>query len=316
MNIERKRPFPSKRNSCFICSNSSGKILEKDGYSHFLCDDCGHIIVTPTPSQDFLNLLYESNYEYTSCERSSSSIQKSYGWMNKLEISKECNILDVGCADGVLLDYLKNMGFKNLFGIEISCKLSEIARLKGHQIVNGDLSRNFFENQTFDLIHIGDVIEHMIDPAKMLSQLKNILTRDGYIVITTPNMDSLWSKITLLISEVTGLPWSSLTPPPHHQQNFTQKSLKLLIEKLGFRVVSEYSSSHSIFYELGSLHLRRNFLKTKSVLNLFKLLMGYGLYVLCHLLCLILLPIFGEKFKLTFVIENSIGSTETYNLAQ
>jgi 2-polyprenyl-3-methyl-5-hydroxy-6-metoxy-1,4-benzoquinol methylase len=315
VNLERKDPSRPSETSCFICSNSSGKILEKDGYFHFLCYDCGHIKVTPTPSQEFLNLLYDSNYEYTSCERSSSSIQKSYGWIDKLETSKEYNILDVGCADGVWLDYLKNMGFKNLFGIEISFQLSEIARLKGYQIVNGDLSRNFFEDQTFDLIHIGDVIEHMIDPAAMLSQLKNLLTRDGYIVITTPNMDSLWSKITRLTSEVTGLPWSSLTPP-HHQQNFTQKSLKLLIENLGFRVVSKYTSSHSIFYELGSLHLRRNFLKNKNVFNLFRLLMGYGLYLLCHLLCLILLPIFGEKFKLTFVIENSIGSTETYNLAQ
>jgi 2-polyprenyl-3-methyl-5-hydroxy-6-metoxy-1,4-benzoquinol methylase len=298
----------SPETGCFICSHLVGCRLQKDGYSHFLCKNCGHTEVRPMPEKKVLIDLYEEQYQYSNQKRLGLKFKNPYRWINTFDENKKIKILDVGCADGQFLDFVKRNGFTELFGIELNKRLFNEAIQKGHKVVNGDLMEDFFKSQQFELINVGDVIEHVQDPFELVSKLKRMLTPNGKIVITTPDVASLWSKVTLRIHKATGIPWSSLTPP-HHVHNFSHKSLCLLLASSGLNVISEHSYSHNLVYELGQLHLKRKFTHSKSVMDFFRLVFGYLSYLVAHILCLCITIFVGRKFKMTLIAKPDLSTT-------
>ena len=79
-------------------------------------------------------------------------------------LKKDLNILDVGCGNGYLLKKLKNLGFKNLYGIDISKKNIESAKDKGVKCIYGDVSKKVpFNDNFFDIVIAVAVLEHLLD---------------------------------------------------------------------------------------------------------------------------------------------------------
>ncbi len=108
------------------------------------------------------------------------------------EIGKDSyKILDVGCGDAVLLYYInqRNRNYNlQLFGIDNSKDALYIAKEKNP---NGtfkiaDIYELPFEDNYFDLIISTDVIEHITNPMKMLSEIKRVGKKDSMILIGTP----------------------------------------------------------------------------------------------------------------------------------
>jgi SAM-dependent methyltransferase len=103
-------------------------------------------------------------------------------------------ILDVGCADGRLLDWYKSSSAGDrleTFGIELSEAAAAEARRRGHQVVTGrfEVDREF-EPGTFDLILAYHVIEHVDDPKAFARRAAELLAPGGLFVAATPNVDS------------------------------------------------------------------------------------------------------------------------------
>lgn len=100
------------------------------------------------------------------------------------------NVLDVGCGLGSTLLYIKSL-YKNanLYGIESN---KDLVKLADHlfNITSGDIeTMNFpYENKFFDYIILGDILEHLIDPAEFLKKIKTYLKEDGYILACIPNI--------------------------------------------------------------------------------------------------------------------------------
>jgi 2-polyprenyl-3-methyl-5-hydroxy-6-metoxy-1,4-benzoquinol methylase len=89
---------------------------------------------------------------------------------------------------------------------------------------------------TFDVAAMFDVIEHLFDPAAVISAVSRALTPDGTLVISTPNFDSA-SRIAL------GPDWAVLSPL-EHVYYFTEDSLRRLLNAAGFsqvRYVRDYA---------------------------------------------------------------------------
>ena len=103
---------------------------------------------------------------------------------NNLKI-KDKKILDVGCGAGSLAKVLKELyACKNIWGIDIS-KLGNPSRYLN--FIRGSADDMPIEDESFDYVFCSDVLEHVVDPKKVISESCRVLKSKGYLIIRTPN---------------------------------------------------------------------------------------------------------------------------------
>jgi 2-polyprenyl-3-methyl-5-hydroxy-6-metoxy-1,4-benzoquinol methylase len=97
--------------------------------------------------------------------------------------------LDVGCANGVFAHSLFSVGFREVWGVEpdAQCARRAAARLTG-VIAAPFPSAETGEHGTFDLIVFGDSLEHLQDPWTSLSAARKLLSDDGVLILSVPNV--------------------------------------------------------------------------------------------------------------------------------
>lgn len=152
---------------------------------------------------------------------------------------KNKNILDIGCYDGVFLSTIK--GGNNLFGIEASdygFKESSKKDINVKQFFFNDKDKFPFENNFFDIIVAGEIIEHIYDTDFFLEEVYRMLSPGGKFLISTPNIASFGRRLMLF----TGVnPIIELSPnecnSSGHIRYFTFKTLKNLLKKHNFKII-------------------------------------------------------------------------------
>lgn len=109
---------------------------------------------------------------------------------------KNIKILDAGCGEGHLLFEVSKLidSSNKLYGTDILDVALEKAkeRVKGGSFSLQNLESLNFKNNSFDVIMCTDVIEHIPNYKKVLSELKRVLKEDGTLIISFPN-ETLWT---------------------------------------------------------------------------------------------------------------------------
>ena len=97
-----------------------------------------------------------------------------------------------------------------------------------------------------------DSIEHMPRPMDALRAVHGLLADDGVIMLTTPNVDGVFPRLTYrLMGRRLGV-WEHPDPPGHVFQ-FSQKTLAAALERTGFAVVHEQTESIDLDHTVGAL---------------------------------------------------------------
>jgi SAM-dependent methyltransferase len=110
-------------------------------------------------------------------------------------------VLDVGCNDGSVGALLIKKD-NEVFGIEASPTVAELAVKKGLKVLTADLEKGFpFEDAFFDVVMAGEIIEHISDTDFLIEEVKRVLKHDGIFVLSTPNVASLGRRIMLLLGK-------------------------------------------------------------------------------------------------------------------
>lgn len=103
-------------------------------------------------------------------------------------------ILDIGCGTGSLIAALKDAGYKNIKGIDISEEQVSIAHQLGvSEVQQSDIQNYFSSNEeSYDLICGMDIIEHFNkdELVKLIILLKSRLRPNGKLIFRTPNLDA------------------------------------------------------------------------------------------------------------------------------
>lgn len=111
-------------------------------------------------------------------------------------------VLDVGCSNGVFLEFVKNkLGANFAVGIEFDSELILEARKKADKIIEADLDYlkiDALGEEQFDLIVLADVLEHTKEPAPVLREVLKAATNDAVIIISLPNIQH-WTAIKNLV---------------------------------------------------------------------------------------------------------------------
>lgn len=117
---------------------------------------------------------------------------------------RKMRILEIGCGCGALMEYLKSI-YPNakMYGMELVPEAAEIASYMG-EVICGDVENEHFpwEKEYFDYIILGDVLEHLMEPKKILKKLRRHLKTGGRIITSMPNMKHYSVLIPLLRYDV------------------------------------------------------------------------------------------------------------------
>lgn len=157
-----------------------------------------------------------------------------------LDKNKNACILDLGCGNGYLVNYLVTQGY-NAYGTDASEKGIAIARqTNADRFFIQDLSTGKLpgelKNLKFDTIISTEVIEHLYDPEGFLNFCKHVLNKNGEIIISTPYHGYL-KNITLSLFNK----WDAHLGPlwlGGHIKFWSKATLSRLLINAGFKVIT------------------------------------------------------------------------------
>jgi len=146
-------------------------------------------------------------------------------------------VLEVGCSVGHVTEHLVARG-NDLVGIEIDPDAAAEARRYATRVHVLDIDLvpvSDVEEGPFDVIVLGDVLEHLRDPAAAMRDLAGLLTPDGSFVISVPNVGHVDVRLMLMHGRWEYQPDGLLDRD--HLRWFTKSSLRQLLADVGFVAV-------------------------------------------------------------------------------
>jgi 2-polyprenyl-3-methyl-5-hydroxy-6-metoxy-1,4-benzoquinol methylase len=241
---------------CNLCgADDTALLMEVDGFHIVRCKQCGLIYVNPRYREETLHEIYtESYYDhdgitnglefygYDDYLRDEENIRITFA--RRLETiesyANKGRLLDVGCATGFFLDLARQQGWE-VVGTEVSDYGARYARQYfGLDVHLGTLSELGFGAQSFDVVTMWDVIEHVLDPTAELHEVHRILRHEGVLSIITPDAGSL-------VARVLGRRWEEFRRVREHVYFFSKRTLAEMLRKTGFEIVRT-ESANKVFY--------------------------------------------------------------------
>jgi SAM-dependent methyltransferase len=142
-----------------------------------------------------------------------------------LAAKENASLLDVGCGNGQTMAWMASLGWQ-VQGIDTDPAAVQVAASKGLNVRQGSLRSQPFAAESFDVISMSHVIEHVHDPLSLMKECYRLLKPSGRLIVITPNSRS-WGH-RLYKSHWRGL------EPPRHLQIFARPSLSRLSTLAGF----------------------------------------------------------------------------------
>jgi 2-polyprenyl-3-methyl-5-hydroxy-6-metoxy-1,4-benzoquinol methylase len=225
---------------CYLCKNTVSKFLFKNNYQLFRCNSCGLLFYDFTKDYaKFLEKQYSKGYftgesslkSYTDYGKDKKNIFRNMAWLvNEIKKYKsKGKYLDVGCAYGYAMEVADKKGF-DVYGIDPSDHAVSQAKKKFPKRASVSyLSNMKFADNSFDVISLFDVFEHLQDPRRDLAKLKKVLKNDGLVVIATGDTGSKWAQFS-------GRRWTFYNPPQHIFY-FNRKNITRVLNESGFEVI-------------------------------------------------------------------------------
>ncbi|MDP3888804.1 MAG: class I SAM-dependent methyltransferase [bacterium] len=172
----------------------------------------------------------EQPYLLPRCEKRLKEIEKR---------QKPGKVLDVGCGPGFFLEVAQKHGW-DVFGVDILEEaITDAYRfLPPSHLYCGTFEKASFKDRFFDTIVFFEALEHMVDLEATLDKARRILKGGGLMIITVPNQKGV-------VSRFLGRYWFDFNRL-QHLYFFGPKTLKMVLEKSGFKIIFQ---KNEILYE-------------------------------------------------------------------
>lgn len=258
----------------FICRICGSAILNKGKYpdihfnskvfSYYSCKSCSSYNVFPSPSMDDFKKIYgEEDHTYLKNTKEKIIFNFNYPFahhqgyqikfLNQIKNDlKGKTLLDFACGSGFYLKYAEQLGAK-VVGIEFDENFVELLMEKTDlELYTLEDALENFKSKPFDYIHLGHILEHLVDPASTMGKLKKLAHKDTVFIIDGPlEKNTCLSRFYIDIgSRIKGKKFNVFAP--QHLTLTTQKSQLQFFQKLGLKkekyfVVEQYFPLPSSF---------------------------------------------------------------------
>jgi SAM-dependent methyltransferase len=198
------------------------------------CIRCGHGFVATPPPSSVVSDAYAAAADPVSIREEASQVETARRALARIgTVVAPGRACDLGCWTGSFLIAATEAGWDPV-GLEPSTWASERARARGLHVLTGDLSSVVLPSNSFRLVVMSDVLEHLADPGSALTRVAELLEPGGALWLTVPDAGSQLARIM-------GSHWWSVLPM--HLQYFTQGSVDRLLRVRG--LVPRWQGSHA-----------------------------------------------------------------------
>jgi len=220
---------------CRFCGSCSVELIYDtaqdyitgENFEVWQCKNCAIAFTLPIPAD--ISRYYPTNYR-----RYNPLILNILKFLYRQRVRKWARgfknpgvAFEIGCGDGLMLDTLRNLGWK-VIGNERTVQSAYFARHRLElPIFVGSLD-SLKPTPIFDLIFLFQVLEHLEDPARILTQLGQLIKKSGKIIISVPNFGG-WQ------SRVSKEKWFHLDVP-RHLHHFSVASLQFHLRESGMEI--------------------------------------------------------------------------------
>jgi len=207
-------------------------------FTLYSCEACRCLFLHPMPDSREIERFYPADYWWNA--RRSGGLKKLESVYRKLALrdhiafitraagDRSVDVLDVGCGSGTLLGLLKQRGFR-VTGLDFSAEAAAIAKAEnGVDVAVGTLEEAHFPAESFDVVTLFHVMEHVTNPRLVLAQVSRVLKPNGVAILQVPNIESWQFKIF-------GARWYGLDIP-RHVIDYSRNSMLKLLADSGFVV--------------------------------------------------------------------------------
>jgi 2-polyprenyl-3-methyl-5-hydroxy-6-metoxy-1,4-benzoquinol methylase len=154
-------------------------------------------------------------------------------------VGENKRVLDIGCSEGYISERLKQNNC-TVVGVEVNPLAGEKAKKHCEDIIIGNIENIYeidYPEGYFDVLLMGDVLEHLVDPKSVLFRSKSWLKDNGRIICSIPNVAHISNRMGLLLGKWeygdTGILDNT------HLRFFTRRSARNMIIEAGYRIKSE-----------------------------------------------------------------------------
>lgn len=164
-----------------------------------------------------------------------------------LELTSKDQIIDLGCGDGFYLHLLKKISTSlSLIGFDYDSLVLENAaknlKTKKIRLLKGDIAKMPFKTNKFRKVIMTEVLEHIENEKKVLSEINRILRPNGILVVTVPNYNFpfLWDPINWILQHFFKIHISGTNffagIWARHLRLYKKTDLIRIIKKAGFKI--------------------------------------------------------------------------------
>jgi 2-polyprenyl-3-methyl-5-hydroxy-6-metoxy-1,4-benzoquinol methylase len=219
--------------ACAVCGRHDDEPLyEKDGFQVVRCRRCRLMYVNPRLTMDTLAELYnDQKISWSSYYvQWADGFKRSFG--ERLALIEKHRapgrLLDLGCSTGSFMEVAIERGW-TARGLDVNRESVQHAREVGLDVICGTFPHPELDGAEFELAVMSDFIEHVPDPRQVLKATRELLAKDGYLFLTTPDAGAL-------VARLTGRRWWHLKPT-EHLVYFDRKTIRELLADCGFEIV-------------------------------------------------------------------------------
>ena len=201
------------KSECLICSQESFFIKQANDFSIFKCSACGIEYTYPMPSKQKLEEFYSEYFDLRAVDEVvTRNASRNLKFIQSKHEILQGGVLDYGCGKNAFINACRQEGFMNSYGYDqyVDCKNDNFRITDKYQ------------NKKWDIIAMWGVLEHLTAPISQLVGLKNILSEDGIIALTTVHIEGF-------------IPYQH--KPPEHTLYFTRESLYKICKLAGLTIL-------------------------------------------------------------------------------
>jgi len=161
----------------------------------------------------------------------------------------DCMVVELGCGLGKNLQLFQ--ADNKILGVDGLAPAVREAQSRGLTVVLGDLeSKLEMQSGTADWLLCLDVLEHLVNPLALLTEMRRIMRDGGKAILNVPNHFSLSGRLKLLFGS--GLDVHKFFPASHdwdnpHLRFFTYRGIHQMVEAAGFKVLEDRSRNFCLF---------------------------------------------------------------------
>jgi len=231
------------------------------------CDSCGLVRVAPLPDPETARAFYDRRYfdsDFSCGVRKGSYLETDASRVGEyreiLDIIEKYRpsgrLLEVGCAAGSFLNYARRAGYE-VEGVDVSEWAAGAAREQfGLNVHVGRLVETGLPDEDFDIVFLGDLLEHEPEPLEFLAEVKRVTKPQGMVVIKVPTyvnsfyyrtarlLPISWTlgRLDVRLLQALKLSREGEPLPPYHLYEYSLDTLSRMLQKSGFRTIDHRTS--------------------------------------------------------------------------